>query len=142
MPCPLDARRTYPARPGIGRIGLGRTSHRVSGIVPDVRSASWPVAFRVLDLWQADLSEQGRPLAAMLAIVRRPLDQFGDGGQRVVPEAGLGVDERKTLLTRLGHLRSQTVGSIDALDRAARQDVSGPAALVGHHRDEPPVLNT
>src|SRR5467141_2579684 len=78
--------------------GLGRSSPRLSGIVPDIRSASC-VSFRILDLRQADLGEQGRPLAPMLTIVRRPLDQLGDGGQRVVPEAGLGVDERKTLAT-------------------------------------------
>src|SRR5882672_4969124 len=142
MPCPLDTRRTYP---GGGQESAGSASGgppHLSGIVPDVRSASWLVRVRVLDLRQADLSEQGRPLAAMLTIVRRPVDQLGDGGQRVVPETRLGVDERKTLATRLGHLRPQTFRSIDALDRAAGQDVSGPATWIGHDRDEPPVLHT
>src|SRR5256885_8963460 len=113
--------------PASARIGLGRSSSRLSGIVPDVRSASWRVSFRVLDLRQADLGQQRRPLAPMLTTVRRPLDQLGDGGQRVVPEAGLGIDERKTLATRLRHLCPQAFGSIDTLDRAACQDVSGPA---------------
>src|SRR6267143_5391966 len=110
MPCPLDTRRTYP---GGGQESAGSASGgppHLSGIVPDVRSASWLVRVRVLDLRQADLSKQGRPLAAMLTIVRRPLNQLGDGSQRVIPEPGLGVDERQTLPTRLGHERSQPFG--------------------------------
>src|SRR6266850_8372808 len=134
--------RTYRRGHGAGRIGLGRSSPRLSGIVPDVRSAIWRVSFRILDLWQADLGEQGGALTSMLTIVWRPLDQFGDGGQRVVPETGLGVDEWQTLATRLGDLRPQTFRSIDALDRAARQDVSGPATRIGHDCDEPPILHT
>ena len=36
----------------------------------------------------------------------------------------------------------QAFGSIDTLDRAACQDVSGPATRIGHDRDEPPILHT
>src|SRR6059036_3913829 len=108
---------------------------------PNARSAGGLVSLRIFDRREADLSEQGGPLTAKLAIVRRPLDHLGDGGQRIVPEPGLGVDERKTLPTRLGDERPQPFGPIDALDRTAGQDVSRPASRVRHDRDEPSVLD-
>src|SRR2546422_11292405 len=87
---------------------------------PNARSAGGLVSLRIVDRREADLSEQGGPLAAKLAIVRRPLDHLGDCGQRGGPEPRLGVDERKTLPTRPGAQRPQPFRPLHALPRAPR----------------------
>src|SRR2546425_8992886 len=69
---------------------------------PNARSAGGLVSLRIVDRREGDLSEQRGPLTAMLAIVRRPLDQLRDGGQRLVPKPRLGGDEREKPPTRLG----------------------------------------
>src|SRR2546428_12006596 len=74
---------------------------------PNGRSAGGLVSLRIVDRREADLSEQGGPLTAMLAIVRRPLDQLGGCGPRGGPEPGLGGGGREEAPARPGDERPQ-----------------------------------
>src|SRR5438046_10683918 len=53
---------------------------------PNARSAGGLVSLRIVDRREADLTQQGGPLAAKLAILRRPLAPPGARGRPIPPE--------------------------------------------------------
>src|SRR2546430_7551128 len=68
---------------------------------PNARSAGGLVSLRIFDRREADLSEQGGPPTAKIALVRSPPGHLGDGGPRAAPQPGPRLAGQKTVSTTL-----------------------------------------
>ena len=91
---------------------------------------------------QTYLLQQRGTYLAEHPIIRCSIDQVRDGGQGVIPQAGLSIDIGGSCVPRAGQFRAELRRGRHPFDGPTRNDVSGPVVRIDDQCHRPPIRHT